>query len=70
MRMGNEVLRSIGFARARFWIGMRNLMSNMSRLVSLKRPKKLKAGACNRRNMRERARRRDLKGIGEAKYEG
>jgi len=23
MRMGNEVLRSIGFARARFWIGMR-----------------------------------------------
>jgi IS5 family transposase len=39
MRMGNEVLRSIGFARARFWIGMRNLMYNMSRLVSLKRPK-------------------------------
>jgi len=36
MRMGNEVLRSIGFARARFWIGMRNLMYNMSRLVSLK----------------------------------
>jgi IS5 family transposase len=40
MRMGNEILRSIGFARARFWIGMRNLMYNMSRLVSLKRPKK------------------------------
>jgi len=39
MRMGNEVLRSIGFARARFWIGMRNLMYNMSRLVSLKCPK-------------------------------
>ena len=39
MRMGNEILRSIGFARARFWIGMRNLMYNMSRLVSLKRPK-------------------------------
>jgi IS5 family transposase len=36
MRMGNEVLRSIGFARARFWIGMRNLMYNLSRLVSLK----------------------------------
>jgi len=36
MRMGNEVLRSIGFARARFWIGMRNLMDNLSRLVSLK----------------------------------
>lgn len=39
MRMGNEILRSIGFARARFWIGMRNLVSNMSRLVSLKKPK-------------------------------
>jgi len=43
MRMGNEILRSIGFARARFWIGMRNLMYNMSRLVSLKRPKPVKA---------------------------
>ena len=42
MRMGNEILRSIGFARARFWIGMRNLMYNMSRLVSLKRPKSAK----------------------------
>jgi IS5 family transposase len=41
MRMGNEVLRTIGFGRARFWIGMRNLVYNMSRLVSLKRPKKL-----------------------------
>jgi IS5 family transposase len=41
MRMGNEVLRSIGFARARFWIGIRNLVYNMSRFVSLKRPKKL-----------------------------
>ena len=39
MRMGNEVLRSIGFARAKFWIGMRNLMYNMSRFVSLKCPK-------------------------------
>jgi len=40
MWMGNEILRSIGFARARFWIGMRNLMYNFSRFVSLKRPKK------------------------------
>jgi IS5 family transposase len=39
MRMENEVLRSIGFGRARFWIGLRNLMYNMSRFVSLKRPK-------------------------------
>jgi len=39
MRMGNEILRSIGFARARFWIGMRNLMYNMARFVSLKYPK-------------------------------
>ena len=39
MRMGNEILRSIGFARARFWIGMRNLMYNFSRFVSLKCPK-------------------------------
>jgi IS5 family transposase len=39
MRMGNEILRSIGFARARFWIGMRNLMYNMARFVSLKCPK-------------------------------
>jgi len=41
MRMGNEVLRSIGFARAKFWIGMRNLMYNMGRFVSLMRPKKV-----------------------------
>jgi IS5 family transposase len=41
MRMGNEILRSIGFARARFWIGFRNLMYNMSRFVSLKCPKKV-----------------------------
>jgi IS5 family transposase len=41
MRMGNEVLRSIGFGRARFWIGMRNLRYNMARLVSLMCPKKL-----------------------------
>ena len=39
MRMGDEILRSIGFARARFWIGMRNLMYNMSRLVSLRKGK-------------------------------
>jgi IS5 family transposase len=42
MRMGNEILRSIGFARARFWIGMRNLMYNMSRFVSLGGPKPAK----------------------------
>jgi IS5 family transposase len=42
MRMGNEILRSIGFGRARFWIGMRNLMYNFSRLVSLKCPKPVK----------------------------
>jgi IS5 family transposase len=41
MRMGDEVLRSIGFARARFWIGFRNLMYNMSRFVSLRCPKKV-----------------------------
>jgi IS5 family transposase len=35
MRMKDETLRTIGLARAKFWIGMRNLMSNMSRLVSL-----------------------------------
>jgi IS5 family transposase len=45
MRMGNEILRSIGFARARFWIGRRNLMYNMSRFVSLRSPKKVPKGA-------------------------
>ncbi len=44
MRMKDEVLRTIGMARAKFWIGMRNLMYNMSRFVSLKRPKAVKAG--------------------------
>jgi IS5 family transposase len=39
MRMGNEILRSIGFGRARFWIGIRNLMYNLQRFVSLKCPK-------------------------------
>ena len=43
MRMGDETLRTIGFARARFWIGMRNLAYNMSRLVSLTKLKKQKA---------------------------
>ena len=42
MRMGDETLRTIGFARARFWIGMRNLCYNMSRLVSLNKLKKSK----------------------------
>ena len=35
--LGNEVLRSIGFARAKFWIGMRNLGSNIRRYLSLKK---------------------------------
>jgi len=39
MRMGNEILRSIGFGRARFWVGMRNLTYNMGRWVSWKRPR-------------------------------
>jgi IS5 family transposase len=39
MRMGNEILRSIGLERAAFWIGMRNLVYNFGRFVSLKRPK-------------------------------
>jgi IS5 family transposase len=37
MRMGNEILRTIGIIRAKFQIGMRNLVYTMSRLVSLKR---------------------------------
>jgi IS5 family transposase len=39
VRCRDEVLRSIGFERARFWIGMRNLAYNLSRFVSLKCPK-------------------------------
>jgi IS5 family transposase len=42
MRMGNEILRTIGIIRAKFQIGMRNLVYNRSRLVSLKRMKKIK----------------------------
>jgi IS5 family transposase len=43
MRMGgNEILRSIGFARAKFWIGMRNLMYNFGRFVSLGGPRPAK----------------------------
>jgi len=38
-RCRDEVLRTIGMARATFWIGLRNLAYNMSRLVSLKRRK-------------------------------
>ena len=38
-RCRDKVLRTIGFARARFWIGLRNLAYNMGRLVSLKCPK-------------------------------
>lgn len=39
MRMKDEVLRTIGLAKAKFGIGMRNLVYNMSRFVSLKRAK-------------------------------
>jgi IS5 family transposase len=42
MRMGNDILRTIGIIRAKFQIGMRNLVYNMSRVVSLKRAKCLK----------------------------
>jgi len=42
MRMGDETLRSIGFGRARFWIGVRNLVYNMCRFVSLKCAKPVK----------------------------
>jgi hypothetical protein len=38
-RMGDEILRTIGLKRARFWIGMRNLVNNMCRMVTLKRQK-------------------------------
>ena len=41
-RCRDDVLRTIGFARARFWIGLRNLAYNMGRLVSLKCPKAVK----------------------------
>jgi IS5 family transposase len=41
VRCRDEVLRSIGMARAKFWIGMRNLVYNYCRLVSLRRPKKV-----------------------------
>ncbi|MDR0705758.1 MAG: IS5/IS1182 family transposase, partial [Planctomycetaceae bacterium] len=34
-RMGDEILRTIGRKRAKYWIGMRNLVSNMCRAVTL-----------------------------------
>jgi len=34
-RMGNETLRTVGGQRAEFWIGMRNLVYNMTRAVYL-----------------------------------
>ena len=40
--MGNEILRTIGLERAAFWIGMRNLVYNMGRFVSLKCPRPVK----------------------------
>jgi len=39
VRCRDEVLRSIGLERAAFWVGMRNLVYNLSRFVSLKCPK-------------------------------
>ncbi|MDR3196313.1 MAG: IS5/IS1182 family transposase, partial [Planctomycetaceae bacterium] len=41
MRMGNEILRTVGMIRAKFQIGMRNLVYYMSRVVSLKRVKSI-----------------------------
>jgi IS5 family transposase len=38
-RCRDEVLRSIGIERANFWIGLGNLVYNMGRLLSIKRPK-------------------------------
>ena len=40
-RCRDEVLRTIGLGRGRFWIGMRNVMYNRGRFVSLKCPKKV-----------------------------
>jgi IS5 family transposase len=42
VRCRDEVLRSIGLERAAFWIGMRNLVYNLGRFVSLKCPKRAK----------------------------
>ena len=38
-RCRDEVLRTIGIGRAKFWIGMKNLTYNMGRFLSLKCPK-------------------------------
>jgi IS5 family transposase len=42
VRCRDEILRTIGLERAAFWIGMRNLVYNLSRFVSLKCPKPVK----------------------------
>jgi IS5 family transposase len=42
VRCRDEVLRSIGLERAAFWIGLRNLVYNLGRFVSLKCPKPAK----------------------------
>jgi hypothetical protein len=42
MRMGNEILKTIGIVRAKFQIGMRNWVYNISRLISLNRVSKAK----------------------------
>jgi IS5 family transposase len=39
---GNEILRTIGIARAKFQIGLRNLVYNMGRYVSLVKIRKIK----------------------------
>jgi IS5 family transposase len=44
VRCRDEVLRSIGLERAAFWIGLRNLVYNLGRFVSLKCPKPAKVG--------------------------
>jgi len=42
VRCRDEILRTIGLGRAAFWIGMRNLVYNLGRFVSLKCPKPVK----------------------------
>jgi len=42
VRCRDEILRTIGLERAAFWIGIRNLVYNLGRFVSLKCPKPAK----------------------------
>jgi hypothetical protein len=41
MQMGNEILRTIGIIRAKFQIGMRNLVYNICRLITIKQNNKI-----------------------------